>query len=600
MAELRRTNYRSRSGRGRETVQEKRRKKRPVFYICLFFLLAVLAAGAFLAYRKFGPGRVWADYRELYGAGAEETVVFLDGIQSEGRSVSRNGRIYAPVSGNNGSRWYYSGEGLLLYSTAEETVVFEPGAQSYTMGGTTVDTGYEIFFAENGAAYVAADFMAEFEGVRTFYFPPDKEEGIPGRLYVESVGTQEEAKASGSTQVRVLAGIKSPIVAETWAGETLTVMDHVDDWTRVRTEDGFVGYLKTKHLEDVRQVQVASPLPEYTSIQMDEKVCMAWHQVFSAADNGELSYYLEGTSGINVLSPTWFSVSDNAGSLSSLADQAYVEEAHSRGIQVWALVDDFNTDMDDLTMLSSSAARENVIRRLMEEAALYDIDGINVDFESVDEACAPHFLQFIRELSIACRKAGKVLSIDNYVPSGGRSWYDLGEQGEVADYVVIMGYDEHYKGCCSGTNASLSFSEHGITATLEEVPADKVINGLPFFMRLWKETPQENAGADEELYNDGLSVYDGPYARDSEAIGMREAQELIEAHGVSPQWQEDLGQYYVQYEEEGSTYRIWVEDAASIGLKMEKVQQHGIAGAAFWKLGLETPDVWPVIEEYLE
>ena len=169
----------------------------------------------------------------------------------------------------------------------------------------------------------------------------------------------------------------------------------------------------------------------------------------------------------------------------------------------------------------------------------------------------------------------------------------------VADYIAIMGYTEHYKGCCAGTNASLSFSENGIKTALQYVPADKVINGLPFYMRLWKEIPEENAGADETLYEDGKSVYDGKYARDSRAISMSEAQSLISEHGVTPEWDDSLGQYYAQYEEDGSTYRIWVEDLKSLELKMQKVQQYGIAGAAFWKLGLETSDVWPMIGRYL-
>ena len=595
MAELRRTNYRNRSGR---TLPREPRRKRPLLYIGLALLLAVLAAGAFLAYRRFGPGRTWADYRELYGMGAEGTAVFWDGIQTEGTAVSRDGRFYVPVS-QSGSRWYYSDEGLLLYSLPEETISVQPGSHTYTVGGNTSDLGYELFYVEDGTAYISVDFMAEFEGVQAYYYASDPQEDIPARLYLESTGTKSRAEASGSTQVRVLAGIKSPIVAETQAGETLYIIDSVDDWTRVRTEDGFVGYLKTRYLEGVQEEQAVSRIPEYTSIQMEEKVCLAWHQVFSAADNGELSYYLEDTAGINVLSPTWFSVADNTGALTSLADVAYVEEAHGRGIQVWALIDDFNSNVDDLTLLSSTAARENMIRQLMEAVSQYGLDGINVDFESVDEESGPHFLQFIRELSIACRQAGKVLSIDNYVPAGGRSWYDLEEQGQVADYVIIMGYDEHYRGCCSGTNASLGFSEQGIVSTLQQVPAEKVVNGLPFFMRLWQETPQENAEEGAQIYDDGLSVYDGPYARDSRAIGMAEAQEIISEHGVEMEWQEDLGQYYGQYEEDGSTYRIWLEDARSIGLKMEKVQEYGIAGAAFWKLGLETSDVWPVIEEYL-
>lgn len=607
MAELRRTYNRrtagqKASGRGSRRA---RKKRNPAAAGILILLAVLLAAGGIFLFRRYSPGNTWSDYQTFYGTGAEGTVVFCNGEQAEGEAVSRNGRLYLPVSlaSQADCKWYYSDEGLLLYSLANETVRIAPSSHTYTAGGQTVDVGYEIFYAENGIAYVCADFMADFAGTRVQTFPADAGRNLPARVYLDhDWGTKSRASAAGTVAVRELAGIKSPILTEAQAGSTLLIMDSVDDWTRVRTEDGFTGYVKTSDLEQTVEYELASSvlLPEYTSVRLEGKVCMAWHQVFSAADNGELSSYLEGTSGINVLSPTWFSVADNSGNLNSLADASYVQEAHGRGIQVWALIDDFDSNIDLVTLLSSTAAREHMISQLMTAVSQYQLDGINVDFENVKEDSAPHFLQFIRELSIACRQAGKTLSIDNYVPSGGRSWYNLKEQGQVADYVVIMGYDEHYKGCCSGTNASIGFSERGIADTLKSVPADKVVNGIPFFMRVWQETPEENAPADAELYDDGRSVYEGRYARDSRAVGMNEASQLLAEHGVTPQWLEDLGQYYGQYEENGSTWRIWLEDACSVGLKMEKVQQYGIAGAAFWKLGLESSDVWPVISQYLQ
>lgn len=609
MAELRRTYDRRTDrrdpGRGGYNRKKQKKKKSPVGKIFLLILFMIAAAGAVLLYRKFGPGTAWADYQAVYGAGAGETAVFCNGIQIEGTAVSHNGKLYlsADMAGLVDCKWYYSDEGLLLYSLAAETVAIEPSSHTYTMDGQTEDTGYEIFYVENGTAYISVDFMEEFSGTKVTELPGDAEKNLPARLFLDNDwGTHKRAAASGKTAVRVLAGIKSPILTETEKGSTLFIIDTVDDWTRVRTEDGFVGYVKTKYLKDEQEFELVPSvsLPEYTSVQYEGKVCLAWHQTFSAEDNGELLSYLEGTEGINVLSPTWFSVTDNDGTLSSLADASYVEQAHERGIQVWALIDDFNSNVDVLSLLSSTEARKNMIDQLMSAVSQYGLDGINVDFEGIKQDSASHFLQFIRELSIACRQAGKTLSIDNYVPSGGRSWYNLKEQGQVADYVIIMGYDEHYKGCCSGTNASLAFSEQGIVATLQSVPAEKVINGLPFFMRVWQETPEENAVSGALLYEDGLSVYEGRYARDSRAVGMEEAKELLDSHGAQLEWQEESGQYYGQYEADGSTWRIWLEDKTSIGLKMEKVKEYDIAGAAFWKLGLETADVWPVICQYLQ
>ena len=626
MTELRKT-YEKRTGRGvsgplkeqdrdslprwngqerRGNSSGRRRRRGPRIGLWVFFiLLAFAATGAFFLYRRFGPGTTWADYAAVYGAGAESTVVFCNGIQTEGEAVTRNGRMYLPegLAAGADSKWYHSDEGLLLYSLANETVVFSPSATSYTVGGVTTDAGHEICYEENGVFYISTDFMADFSGIQVTSFPADEKKNLPARLFLDGGGGRyERAEASGKTAVRVLAGKKSPILTKTKAGGTLLIMDSVDDWTRVRTEDGFVGYLKSKYLKNPQEYVWTSgtKLPEYTSVRLPETVCLAWHQVFSAENNGNLPEYLEGTEGLNVLAPTWFSVVDNQGNLKSFADKAYVEQAHERGLKVWGLVDDFDVNMDDFLLLSSTAARNHLVEGLMQAAAEVGLDGINVDFESVKEESAPHFLQFVRELSIECRRAGLTLSVDNFVPSGGRSWYNLREQGQVADYIIIMGYDEHYKGCCAGTNASLGFSEQGIVSTLDYVPAEKVVNALPFFMRVWQETPEEHAEADAEFYDDGMSVYEGRYARDSRAVGMNEANQLLEEHGATLEWQEDLGQNYGQYEADGSTWRIWLEDASSIKLKLEKVAEHRIAGAAFWKLGLESADVWPVVAEWKE
>ena len=483
------------NGNRRQNAGKRGRRPRAGVFVFLI-LLAVAVLGAFLLYRRFGPGTAWADYAEVYGAGAESTVVFCNGLQTEGTAVEKNGRTYLPegLAAGADSKWYHSDEGLLLYSLANETVAISPASHTYTA---------ELYYEENGIFYISVDFMESFSGIGLTSFPADENENLPARVFLDGGGGRyEQAEASGKTAVRVLAGKKSPILTKTRKGDTLLIIDSVDDWTRVRTEDGFVGYLKTKYLENRRELEwkPGTELPEYTRAGLGETVCMAWHQVFSAEDNGKLDAYLEGTAGLNVLSPTWFSVADNQGNLNSLADRAYVEQAHGRGLKVWGLVDDFDTNVDDLALLSSTAARTHLTEGLMQAAAEYGLDGINVDFESVKADSAPHFLQFIRELSIACRQRGLTLSIDNYVPAGGRTCYNLRVLGQVADYVMIMGYDEHYKGCCAGTNASIGFSEEGIRSTLDYVPADKVVNGLPFFMRVWQETPKEQAAADAKIY----------------------------------------------------------------------------------------------------
>ena len=209
----------------------------------------------------------------------------------------------------------------------------------------------------------------------------------------------------------------------------------------------------------------------------------------------------------------------------------------------------------------------------------YGLDGINVDFEDLRVSCGQPFIQFIRELSVRCRKQGVVLSVDNYVPVGNTDYYNRAEQGVYADYVVIMGYDEHYKGSeTAGSVASISYVESGIIKTVEEVPASKVINGVPFYTRLWETT--------------GTDV-------DSQAVGMEMANQWVSDHGIELSWDQGTCQNYGSYEKDGTIHEVWMEDAESIKVKLSVMDANNLAGVASWCLGFETPDIWDVISEYL-
>ena len=225
-------------------------------------------------------------------------------------------------------------------------------------------------------------------------------------------------------------------------------------------------------------------------------------------------------------------------------------------------------------LLSKTATRQKLIADMMEEAENYGFDGFNLDFESLKPEAMPHYVQFIREMSIACRERGLVLSVDNYVPSEYTADYNRKEQGIVADYVIIMGYDEHYAGGEKGSTASIEFVEKGITDTLLEVPKEKIINAVPFYTRLWTE-------------EDGKTT--------SSALGIYKAKEWIDENDVELSWQEDLGQYYGEHKEsETATEYLWMEEEKSLGLKMDLIRKYDLAGTAGWKLGLESPEIWDV------
>ena len=351
------------------------------------------------------------------------------------------------------------------------------------------------------------------------------------------------------------------------------------EWSKVRTEDGFIGYIPNKAIGDTWTEKDSSLFlePLYSSIALDEKICLAWHQVTSEEANKALEGLIAGTKGVNVIAPTWFALTDNEGSYHSFADQEYVDTAHEKGMQVWAVLDNFNRgeNVNSEILFARTSVRKELIARLIEEVKAYGIDGINLDIEGIKPEAGPHYVQFIRELSVSCRKEGIILSVDNYVPTAYTAFYNRAEQGRVADYVIIMAYDEHYAGGEAGSVSSLSYVKKGIEDTLGEIPREKVVCALPFYTRVWTEDGDKTT---------------------SSAFGISAAREWVEENQVKLYWQEELGQYYGELDTEDGLKLIWLEDETSLGLKMELIKKENLAGVACWKLGFEPESIWDVVK----
>ena len=358
----------------------------------------------------------------------------------------------------------------------------------------------------------------------------------------------------------------------------------MDNWTKVKTSDAMIGYIENKYLikeETMQEIEVTDyQEPEYTSIHKDYKINLGWHQIMAQAANAAFDETVNSTGTMNVISPTWFSLIDNEGNISSLASLDYVDKAHARGMEVWALIDNFNTQVDTFEVLSYTSKRTFLIQNIMNQLLQYDIDGINIDFEQLNYDTGEHFTEFIRELSIQCRSNGIVLSVDNYVPRESTTHYNRKEQGVVADYVIIMGYDEHWgSGGVAGSVASIGFVEDGIKKTLEEVPENKVINAIPFYTRVWKTTAQQVT---------------------SEALGMEAAQNFITNNNVETRWDEENCQNYGEKQMGDTFYQVWLEDEQSIETKLTIMKKYNLAGVAEWKLGFESTSIWGIIDSYVK
>jgi spore germination protein YaaH len=387
------------------------------------------------------------------------------------------------------------------------------------------------------------------------------------------------ARVKKSGQVRVLGGVKSDILTSVEADEQVEILESLEKWVKVRTASGYIGYMQKKLLDETRsEARISSfQAPVYSSIALDEPVSMVWHQVTSKAANDQMENLMANTKGVNVIAPTWFMLTDNEGNFDCLCDSSYVSKAHNMGLQVWAVLDNFNRgdEVKSEVLFASTKARRKLIAALMEEVLQNNIDGINIDIEGIKPSAGKHYIQFIRELSVSCRKNGIILSVDSYVPSAYTAFYNRAEQGRVADYVVIMGYDEHYAGGEAGSVASLGYERQGIEDTLVDVPAQKIISAIPLYTRVWK------------VDSSGTS---------STAMGLSGAQKWVADNGVELYWQEDLGQYYGEKQMDGSTYYIWMEDERSLQLKMNLIHQYQLAGVACWKLGFDTADIWDTIQ----
>lgn len=538
-------------------------------FVAVITLLGGTGA-AICFYIKYAPSGKMADQSEWFGASGDEAAIIWnqeqEHIEAKGRLIG--GEIYLPLTWVQeyiNEKFYWDAGSRQLIYTLPESIVY---AGEDTLGSG----GQPLVVEQEGEIWLLTGLIQTYTDVRIETFA----DGAVNRVFVDDRWEPEQvAKIKKDTKVRVRGGVKSSILTEAAAGDEVVVLETMENWSEVRTGDGYIGYVENKRLGESQEKTLISTFaePEYTSIALGEPVSLVWHQVTSQQANKAMKELMANTKGVNVIAPTWFMLTDNEGGYASLASQDYVNQAHAMGLQVWAVVDNFNqgTGVQSEVLFADMNARKKLIASLMEDVKKYDIDGINLDIESIKPSAGPHYVQFIRELSVDCRKNGIVLSVDNYVPSAYSAFYDRAAQAQVVDYVIIMGYDEHYAGGEAGSVASLDYVKNGIRDTLEEVPKEKLVNGIPFYTRVWKA--------------DGSST----------AMGIAKAKNWVEENGVELYWQEELGQYYGEATTADGFCQIWMEEEDSIARKMELIREYDLAGVACWKLGFEPENIWDIV-----
>lgn len=537
--------------------------------IFAILLIAAIGVGGFLYY-KYYPAKDRIAPAEWFGVSDDQVAIVLNDQREGTAGIYRDGQAYLPlvwVQENLNERFYWDSRGKQLIYTLPTSIVY---ATIETLG----KDGIPLLINEDDQVWLRTGLILSYSDIRVEVFAG----GDVKRVLIDTRWEPVQvATVIKDDHIRELGGVKSPILTDVKSGTEVTILEELENWSKVQTADGYMGYIQNKRLTDISEKTYYSSFeaPEYTSIALDEQVCLAWHQVTVEQANQTLEQLLATAKGVNVVAPTWFMLTDNAGNYDSLADRSYVDKAHAMGLQVWGVLDNFNRgdNVKSEVLFANTTARETLITNLMKDVATYDLDGINLDIEMIKSSAGSHYVQFIRELSVECRKNQIILSVDNAVPISYASFYNHAEQGRVADYVILMGYDEH-TGKDIGSVASLGFEREGIEAVLKMVPAEKIISGIPFYMRLWKQT------GDEVTFT---------------VKGIAGAQKWIEENNVEMYWQEELGQYYGELTIGDDKYYLWQEDARSIGKKMELVQEYQLAGVAFWRLGFETEAIWDVI-----
>jgi len=554
----------------------------PVVIAVILIIVVVGVSFGKTLYEKYSYGQEKADlneYFEIFGNDDVPIIMQNERIPHSARLI--NGVYYFDqdtVEEYFTERFYVdTNENLLLYTMSDSTVQAEIGGTSYIKDGEVFTEKYPLCLIKDDVLYIAADYVKKFVNLSYELFEGPKRM----QLYTEW-GRKTVADIKTDTQVRWLAGVKSAILTDVTAGDTVEILEPMDDWTKVKTKDAFIGYVENKRLENDRfedETPVNDAFKEETiSLVRDHKINLTWHNIEFPQDGADLRAAVANVKSLNVISPTWYWLSDNEGNFKNVCNSNYVETAHKMGMEVWPLISNLTAKVDLEQILGYTSKRNKLVTELVATTVANGADGINLDFENVPSSVSTHYVQFVRELGVECHKNNLVLSVDNYVPTEYTAHYNRHEQAKFADYIIIMGYDEHYAGSAAGSVSSIPWMEKGIKDTLNYVPAEKVINAIPFYTRVWTTKGNEVT---------------------SQAVTMEVAKGFLSRNNIKTTLDEETQQNYGEMTVGGEYWQVWMEDTDSVKIRLNVMDAAGIAGVASWKLGQETPDIWDVIEAYM-
>ena len=565
------------------------KKLNPIMIIIPVVVIAIISAVILVLGKKLdfsGSNNTEISLTDYYKLPEGEARLVVDLIKSDENAILKDGKTYLPYSAAQKMmpRIFYDAlDDVVVYTTATEKYVYTAGDKEYQVNGKDETEDVPSFIEDGGNLYVALDFIEKWHEMKADVYEN------PGRVVIfdENNAEYEYTGVKSDTALREAGDKKEPILKELKEGEKVYLLEGTgNDFTRVFTGDGVTGYIKTSDLDtdNIEHKKYSFDRGKedagYTSITRDEPIVLGWHQVTSTAANSSWGTALAKAEGLNVISPTWFGVADSEGEVTSLASKDYVTKLKAINVDVWPLISDFNKDVDYNRLFMSTTTRGNLIKNIIYFIEEYNLDGINIDFEHIKSSYAEGYIEFLRELSIEMRSRKKVLSVDNYIPLEFNAFYNIKEQGIVSDYLCVMAYDEHYSGSPkAGSVSSLSWVKNSIENTAKSAPMKKLIVGLPFYTRLWRE------------------AHTGKLT--SRALSMDGGLNLVNSNKAKKEWDKEKGQYYAEWKDGKDRMRIWLEEEKSLEAKLKLVEKDKVAGIAFWKLGLERKEAWNSVTDWL-
>jgi len=474
--------------------------------------------------------------------------------------------------------------GKVVFTTKDKVLIMKTGKLTAMVNARPVDLNIPVKLV-SGKPYIPVQMLDTMFGIELQWI----EKNNVAILDYKANTVQVAEVQNNNCIMRMKPALWSPAVKKDIdKGEILRVFGEQKKWYRVRSEDGFLGYIEKKYVKTelmASATDVTEPSTGNGTWKPKQgKVNMTWEYVGNK--NPDIKK-LQNISGLDIVSPTWFNIADNQGTVANKADKAYVQWAHQNGYKVWALVGNGSDPDATHDFLNNTDTRERIHQQMLIYAKLYELDGINIDFENVYMKDRDMLTQFMRELTPLLKEQGLIVSIDVTFRSSSENWsmcYDRKSLSEIVDYVAVMAYDQHWASSpVAGSVAELGWVENGLKRMLEEVPNEKLLLGLPFYTRVWKE----------ETADSGVKVT-------STAVSMDSVGKMLSEMKPAVIWDEESGQNYAEYKDGKTTYKIWIEDDESINLKSSLVHKYDLAGAASWRKGFESEDIWVVLQNNLK